>query len=87
MATASASEWVNEMVAAAARAPVTTDAIWKSLDRYAGRDGNAESRLKEVLDCINGELAAQAEGPLPGLWVRVADYLSVRQRRAVNLTG
>ena len=84
MATASASEWVNEMVSAAARAPLATDAIWKSLDRYAGRDGNAEGRLKEVLDCINGALPNHSEGPLPALWVRVADYLSVRRRGAAQ---
>lgn len=82
MATTSAYQWVNAMVAATAHEPLATDAIWKSLDRYAGRDGNAEARLKDVLACISVEMADHAEGPLPGLWVRVADYLSVRARRA-----
>ena len=84
MATASAYEWVNTMVAAQSRAPLATDVIWKSLDQYAGRDANSDARLKEVLDCINGELATDTDGPLPGLWVRVADYLRLRQMRATS---
>lgn len=82
MATASAYEWVNAMVAASARAPLATDAIWKSLDRYAGPGPNAPARVKDVLECISVELAGDSEGPLPALWVRVADYLRVRERRA-----
>lgn len=81
-----ACEWVNEIVSASLHEPLATDAIWKSLDLYAGRGAGAPARLRDVLDYISVQLAEHAEDPaerpLAGLWVRVADYLRVRERRA-----
>lgn len=83
---ADACEWVSEIVAAGEHEPLATDAIWKSLDSYAGRGAAASGRVRDVLDYISVLLANHSESPLEaplaGLWVRVADYLKVHERRA-----
>lgn len=77
---ANANEWVRQIVAASEDEPLATDAIWKSLDKFAGAGPNALSRVRDVLDCIDGHLIERNDGPvMRGLWVRVADYMERMQ--------
>ena len=73
---ANAHEWVRQVVAASEREPLATEAIWKSLDKFAGHGPNALMRVRDVLEHIDNQLIERNDGPvMRALWVRVADYM------------
>lgn len=76
----SASEWVRQIVASAQTEPLPTEAVWKSLERHIGQSDRALTRIREVLDHIDGELIKRNNGPvMRGLWSAIADYLERMQ--------
>jgi hypothetical protein len=81
---ANAAEWVRQTVAASQEEPMTTEALYKSLERHIGQGERALDRLRDVLEHIDQELIARNDGPvMRGLWAAVADYLEkVQEARA-----
>ncbi len=73
---ASAGEWVRQMAAASSQQPMTTEAIWKALDKYAGAGANTLARIQAVLEYIDDQMIERNDGPvMRGLWAAVTDYL------------
>jgi len=73
---ASAGEWVRQIVASSQDQPMTTEAVLKSLERYAGQGEKMLVRVRAVLDHIDQELIDRRGSPaMRDLWATVADYL------------
>ena len=70
-----ASEWVRQIVTRSQERPMTTEEVWKSLERHVGQGDRALARLQQVLEYIDSELVERRGGlVMRDLWNTVADY-------------
>jgi hypothetical protein len=72
---ATASEWVRQIVLKAQAQHLTTEEVWKSLEKHVGQNEKTLSRVQDVLDYIDRELVERRGGQVMRLlWNAVADY-------------
>ena len=70
------SEWVRQTIAASAAQPMSTEAVFKSLERHVGQGDRALVRAREVLGYLDAQLIECNHGPaIRQLWAAVADYI------------
>lgn len=71
----SAGDWVRQVVERSQAQPMSTEEVWKSLERYVGAGDKALIRLQAVLEYIDAELVDRRGGVvMRDLWNTVADY-------------
>lgn len=72
---ATASEWVRQTIGKAQAQPLSTEEVWKSLEKHVGQGEKALARLQDLLDYIDRELVERRGGRvMRDLWNTVADY-------------
>ena len=73
---ANAKDWVRQIIIASQAEPMSTEAVLKSLERYAGQGEKMLSRVRELLEYLDEQLIARNNGPvMRDLWSTVAFYL------------
>ena len=81
---ASASIWVQQIVAKSQEEPMATEAVLKSLEKHVGQGEQMLVRVQGILEYIDGQLIERRGGQvMRDLWATVADYLEkVQEGRA-----
>jgi hypothetical protein len=70
-----AGEWVRQVVSRSQEQPMSTEDVWRHLERYAGQGDKALRRVQDVLNYIDAELVERRGGlVLRDLFTTVTDY-------------
>lgn len=78
-----AGDWVRQIAARSQEQPMSTEDVWKSLERYVGTGDKSLIRLQAVLEYIDAELVDRRGGiVMRDLWNTVADYQERVQEEA-----
>jgi hypothetical protein len=73
---ANAGEWVRQIVFKCQDTPMSTEEIFKSLEKNVGVNENTLNRVQAIADYIDQQMIERNDGPvMRQLWAAVSDYL------------
>jgi hypothetical protein len=73
---ASAGEWVRHIMFKCQDTPLTTEEIFKSLEKHVGVNENTLLRVQAIADYIDQQMIERNDGPaMRQLWAAVSDYM------------